>query len=332
MLGRALGREFPAAERFTRAALDITDVPAVHAAVQPGIRLVLNAAADTRVDAAETDPHHNRVNHIAVGLLAARCSEIGATLVHVSTDYVFSGRSIRPYREDDPVDPVNAYGRGKLAGERRAFEEGDEVLVVRTSWVFGTGGSNFVDTILKRVEAGGARALRRGRPGRPPDVRGRSRRRHPLARGQARDGHRPLRERRRRDVVRARPRGASRWPGRADVAIKPVKTAEFPRPARRPRHSVLDTSLYESLTKVSPRPWEKALAAYLEERRAVVSPGPVRMKALPREEALRKAVHVGMAGFALLLRTLTWQQAAMAAAAALLVNVVVAAEGRAACS
>ena len=70
MLGRALGREFPAAERFTRAALDITDVPAVHAAVQPGVRLVLNAAADTRVDAAETDPHHNRVNHVAVGLLA----------------------------------------------------------------------------------------------------------------------------------------------------------------------------------------------------------------------------------------------------------------------
>ena len=94
------------------------------------------------------------MNHVAVGLLAARCSEIGATLVHVSTDYVFSGKGDPAVPRGRPRGPVNAYGRGKLAGERRAFEEGDEVLVVRTSWVFGTGGVNFVDTILKRVEAG----------------------------------------------------------------------------------------------------------------------------------------------------------------------------------
>ena len=273
MLGRALGREFPAAERFTRAALDITDVPAVHAAVQPGVRLVLNAAADTRVDAAETDPLHNRVNHVAVGLLAARCSEIGATLVHVSTDYVFNGRSIRPYREDDPVDPVNAYGRGKLAGERRAFEEGDEVLVVRTSWVFGAGGSNFVDTILKRVEAG-SRDLsvvddQVGRPTYAADLAA---------------AIRSLVDRRVTGIVHFANGGDATWydlaleslrlSGREDVALTPVETEEFPRPARRPRHSVLDTSLYERLTKVTPRHWHQALAAYLEERRAVVSPAP----------------------------------------------------------
>src|SRR5664279_6568412 len=158
MLGRALGREFPEAERFTRAALDITDGVALRGALAPDTRLVLNAAADTRVDAAETDPHHVVVNAVAVGALAALCRKLDATLVHVSTDYVFSGKGIRPYREDDPVDPVNAYGRAKLMGERRTFEEGQEVLVVRTSWVFGMGGVNFVDTILKRVE-GGARDL-----------------------------------------------------------------------------------------------------------------------------------------------------------------------------
>src|SRR5664280_210959 len=152
MLGRALGREFPEAERFTRAALDITDGVALRGALAPDTRLVLNAAADTRVDAAETDPHHVVVNAVAVGALAALCRKLDATLVHVSTDYVFSGKGIRPYREDDPVDPVNAYGRAKLMGERRAFEEGDEVLVLRTSWVFGMGGVNFVDTILKKVE------------------------------------------------------------------------------------------------------------------------------------------------------------------------------------
>ena len=158
MLGRALGREFPEAERFTRAALDITDVAALRAALAPDTRLVLNAAADTRVDAAESDPHHVLVNAVAVGALAALCRKLDATFVHVSTDYVFSGKGIRPYREDDPVDPVNAYGRAKLMGERRTFEEGHEVLVVRSSWVFGMGGVNFVDTILKRVE-GGARDL-----------------------------------------------------------------------------------------------------------------------------------------------------------------------------
>jgi dTDP-4-dehydrorhamnose reductase len=273
MLGRALGREFPAAERFTRAALDITDVPAVHAALQPGVRLVLNAAADTRVDAAEADPHHNRVNHVAVGLLAARCSEIGATLVHVSTDYVFNGRSIRPYREDDPVDPVNAYGRGKLAGERRAFEEGDEVLVVRTSWVFGAGGSNFVDTILKRVEAGSRElSVVDDQVGRPTYA------------GDLAAAIRSLIDRRVTGIVHFANGGDATWyelarealrlSGREEVALKPVPTGEFPRPARRPRNSVLDTSLYERLTKVTPRPWPQALSAYLEERRAVVSPAP----------------------------------------------------------
>ncbi len=271
MLGRALGREFPAAERYTRAALDVTDVPAVHAAVAPGVKLVLNAAADTRVDAAETDPAHARVNHVAVGLLAARCSEIGATLVHVSTDYVFSGKGIRPYREDDPVDPVNAYGRGKLAGERRAFEEGDEVLVVRTSWVFGAGGVNFVDTILKRVEAG-SRELsvvddQIGRPTYAVDLA---------------QAIRALVERRVTGIVHFANAGDATWfelakealrlSGWPDVVVKPVPTTEFPRPARRPRISVLDTSLYERLTKATPRLWREALAAYLEERRAVVPP------------------------------------------------------------
>src|SRR5450756_516063 len=90
MLGRALGREFPEAERFTRAALDITDVAALRAALAPDTRLVLNAAADTRVDAAESDPHHVLVNAVAVGALAALCRKLDATFVHVSTDYVFS--------------------------------------------------------------------------------------------------------------------------------------------------------------------------------------------------------------------------------------------------
>ena len=99
---------------------------------------------------------------------------MGALLVHVSTDYVFDGRAGRAWREDDPVAPINAYGRGKLGGERRAVESGAEVLVVRTSWVFAPGGVNFVDTMLG-LAASGRTELKvvddqRGRPTFAPDL------------------------------------------------------------------------------------------------------------------------------------------------------------------
>lgn len=266
MLGRALGREFPEAGRFTREALDITDAAALRATLGPDTRIVLNAAADTRVDAAETDPSHVRVNVVAVGALAALCRKLDATLVHVSTDYVFSGKGIRPYREDDPVDPVNAYGRAKLMGERRAFEEGHEVLVVRTSWLFGTGGVNFVDTILKRVESG-ARDLsvvddQAGRPTYAVDLAQAIRR---------------LVDKRVTGVVHFANAGEATWnelaseaiarEGHTDVHVRPVATSELPRPARRPRWSVLDTALYERLTGGAPRSWREALGDYLAERR-----------------------------------------------------------------
>jgi dTDP-4-dehydrorhamnose reductase len=267
MLGRALGREFPEAERFTRAALDITDGIALQAALPEGTRLVLNAAADTRVDAAESEPRHVLVNVVAVGALAALCRKREIKLVHLSTDYVFSGKGIRPYREDDPMDPVNAYGRAKLMGERRAFEEGDEVLVVRTSWVFGMGGANFVDTILKKAE-GGARDLavvddQVGRPTFATDL--------------AQAIHR-LVEKRVTGVVHFANSPEATWyelakevlaqSGQAGVDLRPVRTSEFPRPARRPRWSVLDTSLYERLTGRAPRAWREALGEYLADRRA----------------------------------------------------------------
>jgi len=273
MLGRALGREFPDAERFTRAALDITDAAAVRATLGPDTRIVLNAAADTRVDAAETDPQHVLVNVVAVGALAALCRQLDATLVHVSTDYVFSGKGIRPYREDDPVDPVNAYGRAKLMGERRAFEEGREVLIVRTSWVFGLGGVNFVDTILKKVESG-ARDLSvvNDQIGRPTFVADVAR------------AIRQLVEKRVTGVVHFANAGEATWhelasealarEGHTEVLMRPVPTSELARPARRPRWSVLDTALYERLTGAAPRSWREALGEYLDDRRAAAPARP----------------------------------------------------------
>jgi dTDP-4-dehydrorhamnose reductase len=206
------------------------------------------------------------VNDVAVGVLAGLCREAGALLVHVSTDYVFDGRPGRPWREDDPVDPVNAYGRGKLGGERRALASGADVLLVRTSWVFAPGGVNFVDTILG-LAATGQDELRvvddqRGRPTFAPD----------LARALVK-----LVEAGARGVVHFANAGETTWHGLAKetlarggyphVRLVPCATSDFPRPAPRPANSVLDTSLYERLTGETPRPFTEALDEHLRLRR-----------------------------------------------------------------
>ena len=175
MLGRELVAEFPGAVALDLPDLDIRDEGAVRArlaAERP--ELVVNAAADTRVDLCESDASHLAVNDEAVGKLARACRDAGAMLAHVSTDYVFSGRGARPWREDDPVDPVNAYGRGKLGGERRFLESGARGFVVRTSCLFGLHGANFVDAILRQAE-GGKTELKvvsdqEGRPTYAPDL------------------------------------------------------------------------------------------------------------------------------------------------------------------
>ena len=137
---------------LTRADLDITAADAVRAAVrdvQPDA--VINCAAWTDVDGAETaEAQATLINGDGAGHVAAAAAEAGAHVVHVSTDYVFPGDASSPYREDAPTGPVGAYGRSKLAGEL-AVEEGapSSHAIVRTAWVFGPHGKNFVDTMLR---------------------------------------------------------------------------------------------------------------------------------------------------------------------------------------
>jgi dTDP-4-dehydrorhamnose reductase len=154
MLGRDLvtvlrraGRPVTAA---ARAELDITDEAAVRAAVA-GHRLVVNTAAWTDVDGAESDEATaTAVNGYAVRHLAAACASAGAALVQISTDYVFAGTGPEPYPEDAPTAPVNAYGRGKLIGEHAVLTTlPDAGYVVRTAWLYGEHGRNFVATMLK---------------------------------------------------------------------------------------------------------------------------------------------------------------------------------------
>ena len=115
---------------------------------QPNI--IVNAAAHTAVDKAEMDIEcAQRVNGEAVGVLASLAGELGAWLVHYSTDYVFDGHGERPFREEDPAAPLNAYGRTKLAGEQAIRESGCRHLIFRTSWVYAARGANFAKTMLR---------------------------------------------------------------------------------------------------------------------------------------------------------------------------------------
>jgi dTDP-4-dehydrorhamnose reductase len=158
MLGTALARAFanePVTLRtFTKPELDITDLNAVGAvlrAVVPDV--VINCAAYTRVDDAETHPEEAyRTNAVGSGQLASCCRDIGARYVYPSTDYVFDGNTDVPYTPASRPAPLNDYGRSKLAGEAAAAAAGN-YLVVRTSWLYGEAGSNFVRAMVARMRA-----------------------------------------------------------------------------------------------------------------------------------------------------------------------------------
>lgn len=130
--------------------LDITSAEAVEAIFeQEKPEVVVNCAAYTAVDRAEEDEAQaDLINHKAVALLARACKRHNATLIHISTDYVFSGEGDRPYTEADATAPINAYGRTKLEGERAVAESGCRSIIIRTAWLYSEYGKNFVKTML----------------------------------------------------------------------------------------------------------------------------------------------------------------------------------------
>lgn len=137
-----------------REQLSITNAAAVDQVfgdVRPNF--VINAAAYTAVDKAETDVEGaTAVNSTAPGMLAAASKKAGARFIHVSTDYVFSGTSETPYTEDHPTDPVNQYGRSKLAGELLVMKENASAIIIRTAWVYSEFGNNFVKTMMRLMK------------------------------------------------------------------------------------------------------------------------------------------------------------------------------------
>jgi dTDP-4-dehydrorhamnose reductase len=243
--------------------------------IQPAV--VINAAAYTAVDNAETDQLAAEiVNAAAPGHLAAGVKALGALLVQYSTDYVFDGRKATPYTEDDPPSPINVYGASKLAGERAVVAEGCDFLIIRTSWVYGLTGNNFLRTIrrLSRTEpelrivadqTGAptwsrqvaeattimlARFAARGRIDIPDEYHG---------------------------VYHLTASGAGTWYdfacaivaldhlGQPGPKVTPVASSEYPCPAQRPKSSLLDCTKVRERFGVFLQDWRSQLRLVFEE-------------------------------------------------------------------
>jgi dTDP-4-dehydrorhamnose reductase len=267
MLGRALAElfeeRFPGAVSATRAEVDITDRFRLEAELErlrPDV--IINCAAFTDVDGCETDPDSaRRVNAEGAENAARAAAEVGGRLVHISTDFVFDGARGTPYGEADRPAPLSIYGRTKLEGETRIAAVLDDHLIVRSSWLYGAGRSNFVDQIRRRVLAGERLRVVRDQSGSPTWV-------VDLARAILELLATPH-----RGIVHFANAGAcSRHELAVEIArivcpappsIEPISTDEAGRLAARPANSVLDTTLYTRLTGERPRAWREALRQYL---------------------------------------------------------------------
>ncbi|WP_011582081.1 MULTISPECIES: dTDP-4-dehydrorhamnose reductase [Chelativorans] len=155
LLDRAARHPHLALDFAARPELDLADPRTIAPAIaRHAPDLVVNAAAYTAVDQAEDEPElAHAVNGAAAGLIARATAARGIPLIHISTDYVFDGALARPYREEDPVNPLSVYGASKLAGERAVREQNPDHLILRTAWVYSPYGRNFLKTMLKLAEA-----------------------------------------------------------------------------------------------------------------------------------------------------------------------------------
>lgn len=260
--------------------LDVTDDEAVRrnvgalavAADEAGFApVVVNAAAHTAVDAAEAEPDAAyAVNERGPRLLAAACAEHGVPLVHVSTDYVFSGEASRPYEPDDEPDPRSVYGKSKLAGERAVLGYPD-TYVVRTAWVYGCGGGgNFVRTMIRLEAERDTLTVVDDQHGSPTWSADLARGLLELA-GVVASGARPPR------ILHATGGGETTWHGLARAVfeergadparVRACGSQDYSRPAPRPGYSVLSGRSWQDAGLVPLPDWRAGLAAYFAERR-----------------------------------------------------------------
>jgi dTDP-4-dehydrorhamnose reductase len=264
---------------FDRSALDLADPDRIVERVRecrPDV--IVNAAAYTAVDRAEQELEAARAaNARAPGVLAAEAKRAGALLVHFSTDYVFDGTKAAPYVESDPTAPVNAYGLTKREGEEAVAASGCDHLVLRTSWVYGPHGKNFMLTMLKLGATRPELRVVNDQHGAPTSSRQIAAGVLRLLGGEAGVLEPASLERARAhgglyhytaagattwfDFARAIFAGWARRPGNAftEPRVVAIPTSEFPTPARRPANSVLSNAKFESAFGFALPPWERGL-------------------------------------------------------------------------
>ena len=263
---------------------DITDFVAVKAiANQPGVSLVINASAYTAVDKAESEPETAfAINCDGPAYLASSCAEAKIPLVHISTDYVFDGTREQPYLETDSISPLGIYGKSKAQGEIRVRSLLKEHIIIRTAWLYGIHGNNFVKTMLglgKEKETLRVVADQYGCPTCAADlaeailtIAEQIKKRHNIPWG----------------TYHYCSKGKTTWHGFAEKIFElarqydsflikkviPVTTAEYPTPARRPLNSVMDCSMLTKNFGISPAQWQESLATMLRQNSNFTEPDP----------------------------------------------------------
>jgi dTDP-4-dehydrorhamnose reductase len=235
--------------------------------------LVINAAAYTAVDKAESEPEAAfRLNRDAPGELARACALGETPFVHFSTDYVFDGSKPSPYLEDDPIQPLGVYGASKAAGETAVREAAGRSAILRTSWVYSSFGANFVKTMLRLAESRDELGVVADQIGRPTWAEDCARGALHVALALLED------EVPRGQVFHLAGEGDATWADFAEAIfdlsakrggrrprVNRISTADFPTPARRPANSRLDCAKITAALGSPMRPWRESLASCFEE-------------------------------------------------------------------
>jgi dTDP-4-dehydrorhamnose reductase len=247
-----------------REQLDITNEAEVTAyihEVKPDV--ILHCAAYTNVDAAEENEElAYQINAAGTEYLAKAAKQTGAKMLYISTDYVFDGTADEPYEVDEPTKPLGAYGRTKLAGEQLLQKHLDEFFIVRTAWVFGIYGNNFVKTMIRLGKDRGEVGVVHDQVGSPTYT-------VDLARFMV-----ELMATEKYGIYHTTNSGICSWYEfaveifkQADlkVTVNPLTSDQFPRPAARPKYSVLSKKMIEEQGLTPLRDWKEALSAYLAE-------------------------------------------------------------------
>lgn len=230
---------------------------------------IVNAAAYTAVDEAETEPElAMRINGEGAGAVATAAASLGVPLIHISTDYVFDGLAPRPWLENDPVGPLSAYGCSKLAGEEAVIASGADWTTLRTAWVYSPYGANFVKTMLRLAKTRdevGVVADQLGSPTSAPDLAAAI---TALAKALvSRPGDASL-----RGIFHAAGTGEASWADLAEAifaasaelggpsaTVRRIATSDYPTPARRPANSRLDCSLLAERHGLRLPPWQASV-------------------------------------------------------------------------